>query len=290
MPDLRCRPATSADIPVIAHLLTETSRGKVFSYGELDQWKFIGLSSFWKYSLDYSYLGFCDGQPAGIILNTVDPETREAFANYWGVLDSVRRLGLGHLLLAQLLERLHHEGYAHLVSDTTEGSPHSWFSRHGFVREREQLELIASPRLADLPAPAPGFEIKPLIVEQVDDWRVPAPAHPHWLQRSRFLRASGRHLNAAGAFRNGRLAGYVIATLLGHVGTMVVDCRFTPEEPPRETAAILCRWLLERGYATPLRFAFLDPGTVEHEVLAALGFELTHPHYRISYDLARPFR
>ena len=72
--------------------MNESSAGKMFAF-HLDVMQFLMLARFWNFSYAHSYLAYVNDQPAGILLNSVNPPSKELYTFYWGVVPAHRNRG-----------------------------------------------------------------------------------------------------------------------------------------------------------------------------------------------------
>ena len=81
----------------LLHVVRVSSAGFVFQL-DVDLFKFLALSRFMNFSYEHSFLSYVDGQPAGVLLNAVEPTEHEAFSYYWGVLPESQLRGKAFMI------------------------------------------------------------------------------------------------------------------------------------------------------------------------------------------------
>lgn len=276
MADIAYRPAGPEDLETVARLLTETSRGKPYFFGELDQWKLIGMSSFWKFTMPSSCLALLDGEPVGVLLVCADEEVHEAFAFYWGVLEKAQGKGIGSGLFREVLGWLRAAGYPKLLADTTFGSPHELLARLGAERTAETLELYGEKVIEG----AAGYTVKVLDIDALDSW-YREPVDPHWVQRKRFLRSNVHHLTPLGVYRGGRRCGFLMLSNFG-----VIPAVLGMQAESAEAAAAMFAWLNTNRYFPPYTVQLIAADSPEHHALLSLGFTHRHTSHSIVWKLS----
>src|SRR4030095_10369642 len=83
------RTINAANLDDLIHVIKGSSSGFVFQF-DLDFFNFLALSRFWNFSYEHSFLSYADNQPAGDLINCVNPAEHDAFSFYWGVLPQFR--------------------------------------------------------------------------------------------------------------------------------------------------------------------------------------------------------
>lgn len=283
MPDLVYRSPVADDLPALARLVDETSRGRFFAFGELDQWKLMGLSMFWRFSLPLSVMAELDGEAVGCSITCVEDEEpliggTEAYSFYTGVLATVRERSIGRTIWYTIADRLKAAGFSICYTDTTASSPVETLVRAGWSKSWERANWIT-------PEQWPGengapYEIKFLPVEDVSSWR-PARELRHWSQRDAFLKRNYRQLTALGAYRDGKLESWIILSNYAS-GTSAVD--FGAES--RGAATALWTWMRAKRYAEPFTIAMAAPGSGEDRILRELGAEVSARSLELTYPLS----
>jgi hypothetical protein len=266
-------------------VMNASSAGRTFAF-DLDLFKFLSLSRFWRLTYPYSHVAYVEGQPAGVLLNSVDPAAREAYTFYWGVAERFRRTRVAwELLVHAYLGRLRREGYVRTSGDTSADSPMSSFHKLGYRPACELVELAAdgldgdaglgarqvrSLRIGDLLTTLPTGETRP------------------WTATPYFLEGAESMLETLGVWRGERLMAWLAATrftgftvmmLLGHAPGASADL------------AALIRALPARGFPAPFTASHIRPASPECAVLESLGFRTRQRWLHISLDLtASPAR
>ena len=271
----RYRNMTGADYDAVARILTESSRGKAFDFGSLDRWSLVGLSSFWRFSLDYSYIVERQGEPAAVLIACVDdPATREAFAYYLGLLPEAQGSGAGAKLSRQLLLDLQRDGFRTLYAETTTGSPREMFERLGARATHEFLTLRGDPP----PPSAVAAPVERLRADQPESW-YQAPQPGVWSERPAFLRTVARHLTV--------LRGPAGGILVSSSGTHILHLHL-PAGATAEEAAILLRSLAQHQAESSFVCAGVRRDSREHHALLELGFAIVQPSHGLAWDLTQP--
>lgn len=257
------RPLGIDNLEHAAHIMNGSSRGRSFEFN-LDVTQFLALARFWSFSYGHSYVGYLHGEPAGIVLNSVDADAREGYSFYWGVLPEFRNRPFSLRLARYYLDQAGREGYRQTSADVSHDSPHSIYARLGYRPALEWLELRTHE-----PAPAAareGYEFR--YISGID-----APvtrAARHWTQRAYFRRQAESFLECVGAFRGDRMEAYILATRWPGY-TMILD--YALPAPAGDAGSALIRYLLETGYPRPMIAAYVRDGSREHASLLAMGFQ-----------------
>src|SRR4051794_27055368 len=122
------RPIGLADIPAVASIMNDSSRGHGFEF-RVQPIDFLFLSSLWQFSYRHSYLGLIDSEPVGVVLNCLDAASREAYSFYWGVVPSRRGRPVSMALVHKYLDQLRQEGYLRTHLDASLSSPLAIYER-----------------------------------------------------------------------------------------------------------------------------------------------------------------
>jgi hypothetical protein len=128
--------------------MNESSDGFSFQF-HLDTIRFLTISSFWSFSYDHSYIAFHDARPAGVVIDTVDRDEREAFTFYWGVNQPFRKTTLGFKLLMTYLDQVAREGFHRNYGNISPDSPRTLYERIGCEVKRETLQMESAEAYND---------------------------------------------------------------------------------------------------------------------------------------------
>jgi len=248
-------------------VINGSSRGCSFQFN-LDLARFLAHARFWNFSYRHSYVGYVNGAPAGVLVNSVDPEERQAYSFYWGVLEGFRRRRLSLELVHTYLDQLRLEGYLRTHCETSRDSPVGIFPKLGYQARGHLLELEAA-------RPDPGPQAVEIEVRRLDPGELEAgraPAERHWTSRSAFLHHAAPMLEILGAYRDGKLVGYAVVTCwTGH--TVLLDLEAA--DASRLSARKLIRYLVENDYPSPYTACMVRPASPAHDRLEAAGFRNT---------------
>ena len=258
------RPINASNLDDVIHVIKGSSSGFVFQF-DLDFFSFLALSRFWNFSYEHSFLSYADNEPAGVLINCVNPAEHDAFSFYWGVLPQFRGGRIAMSLVDAYFRLLHQQGYSQTDADETVGSPSSVYKRLGYV-SNESFTEIQTPQLAISPS---GNEPEIRKID-LDELVVPGSSFPgfrHWVQRPNFFRNASKFLEILGAFKGQELRGYVVLTCWpGHV--VICDFRFKT----RQTGFALLRRIADLKYPPPYSASFVPVSGPAHQLLNELGF------------------
>ena len=134
---------TADDLDNVVRVMNESSAGLSFQFG-IDSIQFLSLSNFWNLSYKHSYIGYVDSHPAAVVLNSVDPSTREGYSFYWGVRPQFRNTTVSLKLLMTYFDQLAREGFQYTYGDTSFDSPSSIYLRLGARFRGETLQMESS--------------------------------------------------------------------------------------------------------------------------------------------------
>lgn len=288
MPQVLLRPPTAEDLPALAQLIDVTSRGRFFAFGELDQWKLVGMSMYWRFSLPLSTIAFLDGEPAGCSITCTESDDPaaggdEAYSLYTGVRPDVRERTIGRELWYSAAERMKEAGFRVCYADTTHTSPTETLERAGWRKLPWCRTDWTTP--TEWPAPPAHLRVQILPIEKIDTWRPDRPLR-HWTQRSAFLARNYRQLTAIGAYEQDRLAAWAVLsnyaprTLLVDFGAVTASA-----------ALALFTWLRAQRYSEPFTVTMTAPGSSEDQILRELRATVFAESHEIQYPMdAQPVR
>lgn len=269
------------NVEAVTHILNASSHGHSFAY-DLDVVRFLAMAGLWNISYVHSFAAYWGGEPAGVVLNSVDAPSREAYSLYWGVLPAFRGRGILSVLCRTYMDCLRREGYARVHGGAHPDSSWDVFRKQGWRLTGEHFRMKAA---ALEPPPAAGsLRAQPLGAEEVLALWPQAPGEFRcWTQSAAFIRNARRFLEIAGAFEGDRLLAYCVFTRLP-AHTLLLDLR---RLEGADTAAWgLLRHLVESGCPSPYEAYMAQAGRPFHELLRAAGFVETGRIVSIALELA----
>ncbi|HZQ96083.1 MAG TPA: hypothetical protein VFA67_13795 [Candidatus Sulfotelmatobacter sp.] len=272
------RPITSKNLPDAIRLINESSEGTSTEY-HLDFFSFLNLWRFWNFSLAHSLIRYIDNEPASIVINCVDPESREAYNFYWGALPKFRTTRSALSLFDACCHKLHEDGYLAIHGDSLPERP---VRRYRFINAqpgRRLLDLKAqSPRL---PAPDPAIVVKKIDIQAV----LPLASAPgqflHWSQRPAFLRNIAAYTDVLGAFSGDTLKAYTV------VPSHSPDMRMFDLRSPEAAAPAVHELLrfVSQNYPSPVIARHVLEESFTHRLLSEAGFEVVRQVCTLHRDL-----
>jgi hypothetical protein len=262
----------------VVRILNLSSRERTFEYC-FDVARFLATAQMWNLSYGHSWVGYCRAEAAGVVLNAVDPPSREAYSAYWGVLPDFRRQGVLSELYGAYLGQFRREGYLRVHGDAHADSPWPLFDKLGWRRGSRCFQMeAAKPR----PGPAgAACVVRPLdAAELARQWPEEGPARC-WTGARAFLRNAGQAIEILGAFRRGDLQAYCVATALpGHTLLLHLDQR-----PAYEGASRQLIGHIAENRPAPYSAYMAPDGSAFHAALSAAGFAATREIAAITLDL-----
>jgi hypothetical protein len=260
-------------------LLNRTSRDTSLRY-DLDIFGFGRLTRYWGISYEYSLLCYVGGKAAALILNCVEPETRDAYTFFWGVLPEFRTGRIAIALVEAACQRLRDNGYLMHYAVAIPDRP---ARRYRFVKFQAECGLVdMEAQSLVLRAADSSYTVREITVEEMPQLRVPEN-RIHWCQRHVFLRKAEPYLKFVGAFAGETLKSY--AVLVSHAAnTTLSDIRVFNSCFP--AGFELLRWLeVHEDYRPPLTVTYVLEGSETHSLLSAAGFTVTRQFSLLSRDL-----
>jgi Acetyltransferase (GNAT) family len=265
------------NLETVISLINGSSKDFAFEYN-LDPLKFLALARFWNFSYACSYLGFVGGEPAGVILNALDPQEQEALTFYWGVLPRFRHRRIAIELLFTFLEVLRGRGYRKAHADPTTDPAIRIGKKLGYCFNQELIELETSnPRTE---AKRGGLDVHLMKAEQLfSRWLHFPTRFRYWAQRPAFICTAASFLEVAGVNSETQLEAYAIFTCWpGH--TTLIDFRFLDEDAGRQLLAFLVD-----GYPPPYSVSFVPAGGRDQALLEQAGFRPTRRFTSMTLEL-----
>ncbi|HWR49883.1 MAG TPA: hypothetical protein VN428_02180 [Bryobacteraceae bacterium] len=273
------RPLTLNCVNDAIAVMNASSAGRTFAF-QLDLVKFLMLSRFWCLTYPYSYVAYVGGEPAGVLLNSVDSAAMEAYSFYWGVAEPFRRTRVAWELVHKYLGRVRREGYFQTSADTSTDSPMRTFGRLGYRAACELVEVAAGD--LGVASCADALDVRPVpIADLIDAVPHDGTARP-WTAKPFFLQGAESMLETLGAYSGRRLTAWLAATRFTGFTTMMLL-----GHAPKEGRALaqLIRELPERGFPAPFTASHIRAGSAEHAVLEGLGFRIRQRWSHITLDL-----
>jgi hypothetical protein len=270
----------TADIPNAVAVINKSSRGHSFEL-QLDGTKFLALSSFWNFSYRHSYIAFTDqGEPAGVVVNSVDPDTRETYSYYWGVMPQFRGTHLGIRLATTYLDQVARDDFSTAHAEASADSPNAIYRRLGFDVAQVAIEMEC---------PGSGFE----------DGRPLSELPVRRLELNEFLHASAGFrkqplcwIQRPGSLRNAaRFLRFVCcdtasaACRVGPDETMIIDLQFDPAD--KRAATALISYLVCEAIPHGCKISSIQTNSALHTLLLELGFVVVKRATCLTLDLDR---
>ncbi|HEX3821592.1 MAG TPA: hypothetical protein VHW45_14755 [Candidatus Sulfotelmatobacter sp.] len=194
-------------IPDAIHLMNESSRGMSIEF-HLDFLSFLVFKGYWNISSTHSFIQYAGGNPAAIILTSVDEIAREAYTVYWGSIPQFRTRQIAIALFETCCNALLADGYETLYGCSVPDRP---VQRYRFIKASPQFQLfdLAANNLT-LPSPDPAIQIRADSVSSALQLPIPSGARFEWTQRPNFLRHAASQLKFLGAYCDGSLKAYAV--------------------------------------------------------------------------------
>lgn len=249
-------------------ILNESTRGMSFQW----QFDFIGFMNFalyWNISFEHTLIGYFDGEPAALIINTVDPDTRSAYTVYWGSLPKFRTRRISLKLLEMSCDKLHNDGYIDLYATSVPDRP---LKRYRFVRAVFDGALFdMQAEIPHLPPVDPDLVVREVDVNAISQLVPTSGERFVWVQRHTFLRGAASYLQFLGAFSGDMLMAYVVSVRKSDT-TSILDLRCS--ESSDRAGFELIRYLASENYRPPLRAYAIFEHSYAHRLLTAAGFTI----------------
>jgi hypothetical protein len=268
------RPIRTDNLEDLIHVLRGSSHGFIFQF-DIDIYGFLALSRFWNFSYQHSFLSYVDGEPAGLVLNIVDPVEHEALTFYWGVLPQFRgRSRIALSLLDAYFSLLHRQGYARTDADESHGSgkipgsPGQIHRKLGYVQNEVFTEIQTSK--LRIPSANGKFAVRKLDLNELLPALSSFPGFRYWSQRPYFLRHLANSLEILGAFKNDELYAYTVLTLSSGRLT-ILDFRFKA----RDAGLSLLHRIAKSNYPPPYTASYVPISGTTFQLLDDVGFART---------------
>ena len=249
---------------------------------QIDLPGFLVLSRFWNFSYKHSKLAYVDGEPAGIVLGSVDRGRRDSYTYYWGILPDFRRQRLSMAMYAHYFRGLARDGIDTSVTGVAPDGPLEMYQKLGFVPGDDlvRLEYVES----EPPPVPPGFHAGPIAAEEAERLSRPElPGADYWTRRPEFRQRLARAVVHVGIRGPEGIAGF--ATLEPHQGyTMALDYHL----PEPRMAAAFTNYAFERRFPGPVVFPGAHPDTASCASLVECGYIVRGRFRTVTLDLTRP--
>jgi GNAT superfamily N-acetyltransferase len=251
---------------------------------DVDLLGFLAISRLWQLSYEHSWIAYADETPAGLMLNTVDSEDRQAYSFYLGVLPEFRRFGLSKELFDSFLTKVRRENYVAAHTETMSPIALSICTHLGYEAVHEALDMEFA--IAPWGPPNARYDFRAVSPAQIfAEWSGPDPPFRSWKTRRRSLAAAGSMLQTFAAYRDSRPEAYVIAGNWPNQ-TAILDLQF---HPGCETAALAAlAFLAAQGSRPPFIVYDLLLESEQHRLLAKAGSSLVRRTTILTLSLAAP--
>jgi ribosomal protein S18 acetylase RimI-like enzyme len=273
---------SSADIPVVIDLLNRSSAGYSFAF-RLNLVSYLNLSRFWSFSYDLSYLAKAESQPAGVLLNSVDERSRDAYSFFWGVLPEFRMRRLSMELARTFLGQLKEQGFRRAYAVASVDSPLNIYRKLGYREECRMVEL----RATGIPARNGVNGAEPLPLDELMQALEPQALQPStpWVTRPSFLMGAAPFLEFMHVQHNGELAAWMALTRwTGETSIVAFDFPQHREDAAHQLLAYLAAHPAK--YPTPLSATHIVHGSRTDLLLRSAGFVPGSERVSLVLDLA----
>lgn len=270
------RPITGHNMSDAIQILNVSSRGMLCEYN-LDFFGFLLVWGYWNLSYEYSFISYVNDSPAALMLNSVDPQTREAYTFYWGTLPKFRNPRLSISLVNSCCQKLHDDGYILHYGDSAPERHVNRYRHVHFLPQNTYFDMEASS--PDLPPADPSYAVIPIAVA---DLPTANRETLHWCQRPSFLNHSAKFVQILGAFKDNSLKAY--AVLLTQASTtMLSDLRSADRS--LDAGNQLLRAVVSQNFRPPFKVSYVFENSYPHHLLASAGFTITRSFHTIVRDL-----
>jgi hypothetical protein len=268
----------AADLPAVVRILNESSAGYSFQF-QLDAMKFLLLSRFWNFSYETSYLACAGPEPAGVVLNCVDPAGSEAYSFYWGVLPEFRKRRLSMELARKYLAEVKRQGLRTTYADSSADSPLDIYLKLGYREQHRLTQLKAGAISAAAPEEDTGIE-KMEVPALLAELPLFPSARGAWVSRPNFLRTAAPFLEVFGLRQGERLAAWIALTRwTGETTIIGLDFHEGAETSARSLLSHLST------YPAPYAASHVVNGSRADRVLRSCGFVPALEWISIALDL-----
>jgi hypothetical protein len=265
----------AADLMAVVRILNESSAGYSFQF-QLDLVKYLNLSRFWNFDYESSYLAWAGSDPAGVVLNCVDPAGGEAYSFYWGVLPEFRKRRLSIELARRYLAEVKRRGFRRTYAESSADSPLDIYIKLGYREHQRLIELRA-----DTISPAAPDGIAKLDVTTLLNELPSFPSTPcTWVGRPSFLQIVAPFLEIIGLRHRERLDAWIALTRWTGE-TIIVALDYQPDA--QEAAHRLISHL--STYAPPFLAKYVVSGSRADALLRSCGFVAATERVSIVLDL-----
>ena len=266
------------NLPDVVRTLNESSRSTSLNYN-LDTTSFPSLWRYWNFSSTYSLLLYVEHEPAAVVIHSVDPLSRQAFAFYWGAIPRFREQGLARFLFEASCKKMADDQYTLLYADSLPERPAERYRSLHFQPNRVVVNLRAD-HPPSIPAEA-RFEIRSMPEASISNLVLPPDESLHWTQRPEFLRNIASYLQFVGAFEDDCLKAYAVVAPRASQ-TTILD--FRSPGSCRPAGLQLLRHLAELA-PVPISASYVSEPSYTYNLLTESGFVVTHRFSVLQLDL-----
>jgi hypothetical protein len=265
-------------------LLNRSSRDTSLRY-DVDIFGFGRLTRYWGISYDYSLIRYVADKPAALILNCVEPGTRDAYTFFWGALPEFRTGRIAMSLVEAACRKLFDDGYLMHYAVAVPDRP---VRRYRFVRFNPACNLVdMEAQSANLPEPDPRFLVKEIEAQALPQLSLLPGEYIHWCQRPAFLRRAAPFLKFLAACDGDSVKAYAVLVSQAS-NTTLSDIRSVDSCSP--AVFELLRWLFaSEHYRVPLAATYVPESSDIHDLLASAGFTVKRRFALLSQDLRATF-
>jgi hypothetical protein len=223
-------------------------------------------------------------KPAALILNCVEPGTRDAYTFFWGASPEFRTGRIAIPLVEAACRKLFDDGYLMHYAVAVPDRP---ARRYRFVRFNPACDLVdMEAQSANLPEADPRFLVKEIAAEALPQLTLPPGEHIHWCQRPAFLRRAATFLKFLAAFEGDSVKAYAVLVWQAS-NTTLSDIR-SVDSSPAVFELLRCLFVSEH-YGAPLVATYVLENSETHTLLASVGFTVTRRFSLLSRDLCASF-
>jgi len=214
------------------------------------------------------------------VINSVDPEARESYSYYWGVLPQFRGTHLAIRLATTYLDQVAREDFSSTQAEAASDSPNSIYQRLGFDVAQVAIEMEwpsfgaeSGQQLSE--PPVRRVELEEFLQHSAGLRKKPLC----WVQRPNTLRNAARFL---------RFACCDTASAAYQVGSdenVIIDLQFDPADQRAATALIT--HLASEAFPRRCKISSVQENSTLHRLLLELGFITTKEATCLLLDLDR---
>ena len=261
-------------------LLNRTSADTSLKY-DLDIFGFRWLARYWNFSYEHSLILYVDGEPAAVMLNSIQPETQDAYTFYWGALPRFRSQRFAISLFEAGCRKLHQDGYTTQFAVALPDRP---VRRYRFVQLTPECELVdLHADSLSLPASDPRFLVREVDANDLPEQAFLPGEYQHWCQRPVFLRRAAPFLKFFAALAGEQIQAY--ATVLSQFPSMTLSDVRSPQHCSAAGFELLRALIAQDYYRPPLNVAYVFENSYAYRLLTAAGFAVKRRFSVLRRDL-----